>query len=501
MAPSRPPRLSEPAEPSERVGEPSGRHRARRFLQDRFAIDTRALAAFRISLGLVVIGDLLFRARDIRAFYTDSGVLPRSALAELFPALSVVSLHTVSGDVWMQALLFVVAGVFAVGLAVGYRTRLMTVAVFTLHASLYARNPYVLNGGDGLLVVALLVAVFLPLGERWSVDAVGAGDHRKRVTSLATVTILAQLVVIYVANVPFKLRSEAWMRGDGTRHALELEQFAVYLGPYLAEFPALLVAVNWLWIGLMALSPLLILAGGRLRTVVVAGFIAAHLGMLATLRLGFFPLIVTALLLLYLPSPVWSGLESRSEALRRSLADRAPTRRRDTPMVPAPLRRAGRVLGIVVLVFVLIGSVVWPVTALGVAEDTRLESTVETDYTWTLFAPNPPTETRWFVASATFESGEEIDAFRGGPVKWEKPPDAADAYPTALWHRYLNELRFASDAERQHLAAYLCRQATEYGGESPAELRIYAVEETIDAAGGGDAEHVELYRSDCEAPT
>lgn len=92
----------------------------------RFGIDSRALAAFRISLGALLLADLLLRARDLTAFYTDAGVLPRALLREQFPTFARVSLHAVSGSLWLQALLFLVAGGAALALLLGYRTTLAT---------------------------------------------------------------------------------------------------------------------------------------------------------------------------------------------------------------------------------------------------------------------------------------------------------------------------------------------------------------------------------------
>ena len=66
-----------------------------------FGVDVRALAAFRIGLGLLVVADLVIRGRQLRTFYTDAGVLPRGVLDEQFPVLATLSFHTVSGDFWV----------------------------------------------------------------------------------------------------------------------------------------------------------------------------------------------------------------------------------------------------------------------------------------------------------------------------------------------------------------------------------------------------------------
>src|SRR2546428_1961581 len=85
----------------------SALHWPSRLAQRLFAIDARSLAAFRVGLALVVLFDLATRARDLRAHYTDDGVLPRATLLTLMPH-SPMSLHMLSGDVWFEAVLFLV---------------------------------------------------------------------------------------------------------------------------------------------------------------------------------------------------------------------------------------------------------------------------------------------------------------------------------------------------------------------------------------------------------
>lgn len=479
--------------------------RLRDAFSGRFSIDTRALATFRVLLGCLVIGDLLLRGRYLQTFYTDAGTLPRAALAELYPTLTTVSIHTLSGELWVQASFFVLSGCLAVGLTVGYWTRLMTVGTFLLHASLYARNPYVLNGGDGLLILALLLGVFLPLGERWSLDASRIGPPRERIVSLATVTVLLQLVIIYTTNALFKQRSDAWTSGQAVQYALELEQFSVLAGPYLTEFPTLLTAINWLWLAMLSVSALLVLATGWRRVLVVAGFAVAHLGMLLTMRLGLFPLVVVALLVLYLPESVWARVD-RQLATTRShhewpSLNRAVERLRSVrrPHIPASIRRSGRLFATVFLTIVLVTSVLWPATALGVAEETAIEPAVETDgYTWTLFAPNTPTNTVWFVAPATFDTGDQVDAFDGSAVDWDPPADANAAYPDPLWHRYLNDMHYGSETELEYLAAYLCDNAGGNRATTPENVTVYAVQQPIDAVGGGNPTRIELFHYECE---
>jgi hypothetical protein len=48
------------------------------------------------------------------------------------------------------------------------------------------RNPYILSGGDVLLRVVVFWAMFLPLGDRYSLDAYYGTDTKHRHFSAAT---------------------------------------------------------------------------------------------------------------------------------------------------------------------------------------------------------------------------------------------------------------------------------------------------------------------------
>ncbi|HBY80263.1 MAG TPA: hypothetical protein DEG47_25360, partial [Cyanobacteria bacterium UBA11148] len=95
-------------------------------LEELFGLDLRSLAVFRIGLGLLLIIDLIDRSRDLNAHYTDFGILPRAPLIEKFLNPWFWSVHVFSGQALFQGILFVIAGLIALLLLIGYRTRLVT---------------------------------------------------------------------------------------------------------------------------------------------------------------------------------------------------------------------------------------------------------------------------------------------------------------------------------------------------------------------------------------
>lgn len=504
---------SQAAGPNDRASRAAIGQAFRAGVESRLGVDLRALAAFRIALGLIILGDLLLlRLPGLRTFYTDDGTLPRAALAEFYPTLEVFSLHALSGSLWWQGLLLAVAAVAAGCLFVGYRTTAATIVSTLLLASLQARNPYVLNGGDTILLSVVLLGIFLPLGARWSIDArrgrpglgpgPGSGPEpadrsaSNRVSSVATATILVHFAAIYAVNGALKYRSDSWMSGTAVQHIFQLEQYVVLLGPYVAEFSALLAAANWGWTALLTASPLLLVFTGRLRLALAAAFVGAQLGLAATMRLGAFPFVMVAVLLLFLPSSVWDRLEGVVEPSvpQRILesADAAPDR--STAVLrrcPFAVRRAGRVAVSVLLIGSLLALLGWQAAGLGVVDATAsgvVEEDVE-EVNWGFFAPNPPQGYWWYAWEADLESGATVGTLTDESGAIDRPPDAADRYPTTLWQRYGSELRYAPESRYEPLADYYCDRVRPDADSAPETVRVYRLEQPVTADGPtGDLE-------------
>lgn len=440
-----------------------------------------------MGLGLVVLFDLVFfRIPGLGTFYTDSGIFPRSALWEISPTLAQWSLHAISGSIWAQALLVGVTGVAAACLLVGYRPRPAAVASALLLTSLHARNPYLVNGGDTILISVLFLAAFLPLDARWSLHSHRRGDERK-IVSVATATILLHVESIYAVNALLKLQSEAWMGGIAVQRIFQLQDFVYLLGPTLAHHPAVLTAINWLWVALLFASVLLVFATDRVRIVTVVAFVGAHLGMAATMRLGVFPFVMSSALLLFLPPRVWSGVDRRIDesGLRSSLTSligqenrvRAKSRLAARSLA---VRRGVRVTLSMILVCFLITTVSWQAVSADLVDtpSTEANGMLETA-SWGFFAPNPPDTYSWYVVAATRESGEQVDLVDGGAVGFDRPPNAMDRYPTTLWKRYATKGRGASGVLAQPAATYFCQRS----GDDIQSITIYRVDQSVDRDG------------------
>jgi hypothetical protein len=445
-----------------------------------FGLDVRSLALFRICLALLLIGDLLYRGQDLQAHYTDAGVMPLSLLALYQESHYYLTLHALNGSFGVQLALFLISGLAALFLLVGYRTRTAAIVSWILLISLQNRNPLIIEGGDAVLRMLLFWGMFLPLGACWSLDRSlnrAAPPPPTRIVSVGSAALIVQIGVIYWFTA--MLKSGATWRSENTAvyYALSLDQFATPLAKSLLAYPQLLKALTFITWRLELLGLFLILFSsfsGPLRTLVVFVYIGFHVSLGLCLELGLFPLICSCGWLVLLPEWFWQqALKLQSRLPARFLAAPAQAMGRRFPawrgrLRPPPpgiaLHWTAQIVAGFCLVYILLWNmrvtnfryyVHWlPTKWDWIGETTRL------DQDWTLFAPNPMREHGWIVVPAELTDGTEVDLQQEvSPVSWDPPALISATYINDRWRKYLLNLCIAENqGYRVFYANYLARQ-------------------------------------------
>ena len=489
----------------------------------RFAVDTRSLAAVRIALGLILIADLAHRSRSIERFYTDGGAYPLAAYEATYTQYTGLSVHALSGDLWFQQLLFVVAALFAVAFVLGYRTRLVGAISLLLLFSLHARNPAVLNGGDRLFRVLLFVALVTPLGERWSIDALRRGSARNTVTTLGTTALLAQPLVVFTANAVEKHAGDTWYTGEALAIALANDVTTVYLGNVLVEYPSLLTALTYGWVTLLAGSvAFLLLPVGRTRAVTTLVYVVTFLGMATAMAVGLFPFLLAASVLPFLPSVFWNTLARYVPArggdrlpdavdlgplgrppLERRVTERYRDWRGDDAAVYAATygRSLLTVAGFCVLVWILLFAAS-DVTGHDLPDE--IDHVHADQQSWGLYAPDPSTSYSWYVPRVDLANGSSIDARTGGEVDVDRPPDAAAEYDSFRHRKFMSAVQSSDGGTlAQAFADWTCRQASQHHDVDPDHVRVYRLVQAspVDGEYEEDPSRRMAVRTDCpDAP-
>lgn len=215
--------------------------RIKSYCENVFYLDIRSLALFRIVLALFLLSYLVSKSRTLVAFYTDEGVLPRSALTAHFPSTdSLLSIHLLGGSSEFQVILLLLTGLCVSALVVGYQTRWATFCCWLLVTSLHNRNPWAIDMGDTLLRLLLFWSLFLPLGASYSVDnalALPLHTPAKRVLSMGTIAFILQICFLYWFSVAFKASPEWHSEGTAVYFALNVNDYVTRWGQLLLHAP------------------------------------------------------------------------------------------------------------------------------------------------------------------------------------------------------------------------------------------------------------------------
>jgi predicted DCC family thiol-disulfide oxidoreductase YuxK len=281
-----------------------------------FGIDLRTLALFRVLLGFYVLFDLLLRARDLTDHYTDQGIMPRAVqIAQLNSGSW--SLHLANGAAFFQGLIFVLAALAAIGLILGWRTRLMTAISWMLLLSVQNRNIFILSGEDNLALLLMFWAMFLPLGARYSLDRAlsRAPDYPDNAYfSVATLALLIQGMSMYFFSALLKTHPIWVPEGNAVYYALQLDYLVTPFSLWFRQFQDAMTGLTYYVYVLELIGPFLIFSPifhRTFRTLVMVAFMTMHLAFFFFLEIGLFPYISIVMNLTFMPSWMWDAIARR----------------------------------------------------------------------------------------------------------------------------------------------------------------------------------------------
>lgn len=310
-------------------------------------LDRRVLGIFRIAFGLVLLYDVLRRLPDARLLLSSEGVLSSEVLRKMPQSSPQWSLLLdVSSAQAVELTLLAFGAVFLL-YALGLFTRVMQVLALICYVSLNSRNLFFEDGGTGCCVLLTIWTLLLPLGDRYSLDALRAAARLPNVASrvqarelmeqpfvsLAALALLLQAAAIYWLNAAHK-SGHTWHNGDAVHLVLWQHRVNTPLGLWLAAHePSWFSPVaTWFTVRLEFLLPLLLLFPLHPTLTRPLAFVMAvllHGGIALCLTLGPFSYAMICLVWLSVPGEAldelarrlprswgWKWLRLRARALR-----------------------------------------------------------------------------------------------------------------------------------------------------------------------------------------
>ena len=223
------------------------------------SVDVRWLGVFRVLYGTLLIVDLLRRWVDLRFYYSNDGILPnhfalfRPGWRNIFSVFFAFSSFSEVNVAFSLALASFVV------FTLGYRTKLFHALSLMFITGLNARNLFVENGGTIVVNILGMWTLFLPLGRRFSIDAVLASMRQRREefsaelndrtrpavpsaphVSLVVLALLLQWSVIYFFNFVHK-SGLGWRNNTAIYWFVEQNRIVTWFGVWCRNHLPLVV--------------------------------------------------------------------------------------------------------------------------------------------------------------------------------------------------------------------------------------------------------------------
>jgi hypothetical protein len=364
--------------------------------------------------------------------------------------------------------------------------------------------------------------------------------------------LFLQIAFMYWFAVILKSGREWRIDGTALFYALSADHLTSPTGTFLLRFPELLKALTFGTLAIETLTPLLLLSPllkGPLRTIGVALIISLHLGILATMNIGYFPLLSAFCVVCYLPGWFWhralphlgmafpgAGHAARHLASRLgvgALGDQVRTRwqpalspvrggddvakhaagKQDERGLVLRSTVVSNFLASFFLVFVLMMNVTTVTDAAMPLPAYSLPMSVGLglDQRWAMYSPRPAQVSYWFTIPGVLKDGRQVDLLpaaadqesdRAGAVTWEKPPNVNETFRDMYWLRYLTTLTRPDSQERLlHFGGYICRSWNAWYPDGPMQLQtfeiVYFTQPTLPNGDRGEVENRVIWQHRC----
>ncbi len=466
-----------------------------------FGIDVRALAMFRIALGLTSLGYVVSLTVDYRLLLTGDGVAPARLIwpAEAIHFIGSEAFYAFADSPAATLTVLMILATAASLLVVGAWSRVAAFVLWLGVNYLLRRNPWLTNAQHSMVLFSLLWAMFLPIGARWSVDAALRGVGRRtplQVVSPATAGLLVQIFFLYLTAGLAKSGPEWHAEASAIETITHLERYQMFTTPLLQMLPSPVLAVvtRGVW-WLEVVAPLLLFWPVFFTPARIAaglGLIGLHLGLGAFMRLGVFPWICVTFLLVTLPGPFWDRLVPGS-GFGGSAAAQPPKR--------SALRMFGHAVAALLLVCTLTSymRLVPGLEGNNPAWMRELGGILRLGHVYRLFSSVGRTTSRLLVVG-TFDSGKRLDLLSRGEVvmHWNASrlsiaPDDSDTFPWVYYSVTATGKKVRTSELGNGYAGWLCDA---YRDANLRHVEIHRFVRAVPIGSAGVASRT-IYETDC----
>jgi len=299
----------------------AGQSSARRAL-DRLATERRLIgvALLRIVVSAVMLLFLIGQWPNRHLIWGPDGAFPAWLFERELPYTRAPSVFAVSSPLLFDALYHLTI-VVAVAFLIGWRPLVVRVGFVVLSWSLLRRHPYVMTGGDSLLLLCLPwllltnTTAYLSVTSGWrgigSAWRPGPRPWRALLHNMGVLGLLLQLSVMYLFAGLYKLFGGPWQDGSAAGAVLRIDRFSLPgVSPLVYEAPFLSAALTY-WTTAFELTAPLLLWFPATRWLVAVQSVLFHGGIGVLMGLMTFAVEATMLQLVVFPDASYRRLARR----------------------------------------------------------------------------------------------------------------------------------------------------------------------------------------------
>jgi Vitamin K-dependent gamma-carboxylase len=226
-------------------------------------ISARPLGLFRIVFGLLVLIYLSLMTVEFDHWYTGAGLLQGTEARQAAGPWRISPLQFVGNPI-VPRLVLATAFAAALGVTLGWRTRVVSVVLYLCLLSFYHRNVSSNGGPDAVPVIFSFYLMLCPSGAAYSLDArretKRRGTDAEALIAPWSVRLLQmQICLIYFQSCVLKCGGGTWMDGTAVHYVLFNREFGQFNLEWLGAYPilvnlmthgALLIEFTlafWLW--------------------------------------------------------------------------------------------------------------------------------------------------------------------------------------------------------------------------------------------------------------
>lgn len=288
-------------------------------------IPATSLAVFRIAIGVIVVLLELFQLLPDFDFYYGkcapiSNIMMETVIWQKRPILDLFLLNP-DNLIWYQ-ILFAGTVIATFSLVVGFRTRLSACFAWLGLVSMHQQFPWIDNGGDGFIRIALFWLMFSNAGDSISVDRFlearksnlpDGSDLPERIAPQWAQRVLQiMLSYTYLYAVSSKLHGSMWTNGTAFYYCVRLKDFFHFPLPGFVE--GLSASAILSYFTLVAETGMFTLVWfPPTRNLALLMGACLHLGIDWSMNLGLFEWVFLASYVLFIPPSDWHYLAKRAK--------------------------------------------------------------------------------------------------------------------------------------------------------------------------------------------